>query len=457
MSLSDWLTRHVTYPAHEWLRGRRTIAEMRDLTNIARMPRSAVDQICTDRLQRLLLFASQGLPYYANLFAQHRVDPCGTNPLSELAKLPTLRKADVRTNAGRMTYTGVPGGLQPCVSGGTSGDTLHFFVDRLRQSQSMGARLAMHERLGVPLGEPRIWLWGSPIEMKASRIRRWRDRLLREVIIDAFAMSPDQMDAYLEQIIAYQPRLIMAYTSAAALLAQHAARRYGPANFPWLKAVVMTGDEVRPEQRRIVSQTFGCPAIGEYGSREVGLIAYECHRGSLHVITPHVLVEITHDEQRVPPGTPGNIICTNLNTRAQPLIRYHLGDVGALGPDECACGLPFPTLEITGARITGFVALPGQRLCHGHLLAYMVRAEPCVVEFKVHQRALDVFEVLLVVDNTFTPAVVDYIKQRFAAQFGPTITTHCRLVDEIPPDPSGKRRHVISDVAPNYSTFEVVS
>ena len=59
-----------------------------------------------------------------------------------------LTKREVRTHTGQMTWSAVPGGLQPAVSGGTSGDTLHFYVDHVRQAQSMGARLFMQDSDG---------------------------------------------------------------------------------------------------------------------------------------------------------------------------------------------------------------------------------------------------------------------------------------------------------------------
>jgi len=453
---SEWLVGRVVLPLHERLRGRRTLHEKHALERLLSQSQEAVHQECAARLRALLQFAGRHLPYYAGLFAERALDPEAEDPYAELAKLPVLRKSDVRANATRMVYPAVPGGLQPALSGGTSGDTLHFYIDRLRAAQSMAARLCMQERWGVRPGDRRLWLWGSPLELQRSRLRRWRDRVLNEIVLDAFDMSATQLDVYLRRILSYRPRLIIGYTSAVALLAQHAAQRYGPADFPWLRAVVLTGDEVHAEHRALVRQAFGCPAVSEYGSREVGLIGYDCPRGRLHIVSPHVYVEITQNDERVPAGVCGNITCTNLNTRAQPLIRYYLGDVGTLATDGCDCGLPLPVLEVVGARITGFVALPDGRLRHGHLVAYLVRQDPCVVEFKVYQRTLDQFDVLLVVSDRFTPATIAGIVARFREYFGPRVRVHCTVVDRIPPDPSGKRRHVVSDVAPQYDRFEVL-
>ncbi|MEW6250063.1 MAG: hypothetical protein AB1716_05405 [Planctomycetota bacterium] len=450
MSVGESLARRVFFPLHERLRGRRTLGEMRALVELAAQPAKHVERVCDARLRALLTFAAARLPFYERRFADAGVNPQATDPDAELARLPVLTKHVVRASAAEMTWPEVPGGLQPTVSGGTSGDTLHFHVDRVRQAQSMGARLFMQQLFGVRPGDRRMWLWGSPIELKPSRLRRVRDRLINELVLDAFDLAAARADAYLHRIAAYRPRLLIGYTSAVTLLAERALRTRDPRAFASLRAVVMTGDEVLPEQRAAVRAAFGCPAVSEYGSREVGLIAHDCPHGRMHVLTPHVRVEITREERRLPAGQCGRITCTNLNSRAQPLIRYDLGDVGVLNPAGCDCGLPFPVLEITGGRLTGFVVLPSGELRHGHLVAYLARAEPAVVEFKVYQRSLDALDVQIVANDQYTPAVLERIRRSFRTHFGAAVRVNCTRVDHIPPDPSGKRRHFVSQIAPQY-------
>jgi phenylacetate-CoA ligase len=113
-------------------------------------------------------------------------------------------------------------------------------------------------------------------------------------------------------------------------------------------------------------------------------------------------------------------------------------------------------MRIVGGRTSGFVLLGDGRLCHGAVSSTALRDEVGIVEFKTYQRAVDRFEVLLVVDERFERAALARIQRRYRTLFGPGVQVVCRVVDRIPPDPSGKRRHVVSDVAPNYARFEVV-
>ncbi len=457
MSASGWLVRHVTYPAHEWLRGRRTLRELEVLWRLARMRPADVQRDANERLRELLLFAASRLPYYASLCARCRVDLYADDPQTELRKLPVLTKADVRAAADQIVWRDVPGGLVPHSSGGTTGDTLHFFIDRIRQAEDLAARLFMQSLFGVRPGERRLHLWGGPIEAHGGRVRRWRDRLLNECVLNAFELSPSQLEIHLARIRSFRPRVLYGYPTALALLADYAGRFHGPHSFPWLRLAVLTGEETTAAQMARIRQTFGCAVAREYGNREVGLIAHDCPQGRLHVLWPHLHVDIAVGGQVVEDERCGDVICTTLNTRAQPFIRYRVGDVGRWLSGACPCGLPLPTMNLEGGKVTGFIALPGGRLCHGAVTSHVLRDEPGVRAFKTYQHALTEFEVLLVVDEGFDPTTLDRIRQRYRALFGPQVQVECRLVDSIPPDPSGKRRYVVSDVAPTYGNFEVVA
>ncbi|MBU0616759.1 MAG: AMP-binding protein [Planctomycetes bacterium] len=457
MSLSRWLVEHLTYPAHEWLRGRPTLPFHHEMLQLGKASREQVCDLGRGRLRELLCFAAGRLPHYTQQFERCGADPRAADPYAELAQLPVLEKADVRAHLERLVCRDVPGGLIPCSSGGTSGDTLHFFIDRVREAQPLACRLFMQGLFGVRPGDRRVYLWGSPIESRGSWVKRCRNRLLHELVLDAFDMGPAATDAHLATIRAFKPRLIYAYPTAAAYLAQRAARHFGPRQFRWLRLVVLTGEETTPDQLTQVRGAFGCAVAAEYGSREVGLIAHECPQGGLHIMSPHIHVEIVVGARAVPVGQAGEVLCTTLTTRAQPLIRYRLGDVGALVSGACACGLPFPLMRIVGGRTSGFVLLSDGRLCHGAVSSTVLRDEPSIVQFKTFQREVDHFEVLLVVNERFDYGAIKRVQQRYRALFGPQVRATCRVVDQIPPDPSGKRRHVVSDVAPNYAKFEVVS
>lgn len=155
------------------------------------------------------------------------------------------------------------------------------------------------------------------------------------------------LGALVAQLNAYQPDIVATYPSAAAVLAheQQAGRlRISPRQF-W------TGGECLSEAtRRNLQQLFGTEVRDEYGASEFPSIAVGCPAGWMHVNSDWVVLEPVDElYQAVPPGTASHsVLLTNLANRAQPLIRYDLGDSVTMRARPCECGNPLPALRIQG-------------------------------------------------------------------------------------------------------------
>jgi len=98
---------------------------------------------------------------------------------------------------------------------------------------------------------------------------------------------------------------------------------------------------------------------GSYGFTEGGLPWAPCHEGGpLHAAAPdQVFLEVVDPDthERVPDGESGLIALTHLNRRGMPLVRYLLGDLGALSHEQCErCGRRGESLLISAgsAHIT---------------------------------------------------------------------------------------------------------
>lgn len=93
---------------------------------------------------------------------------------------------------------------------------------------------------------------------------------------------------------------------------------------------------------RIPSITTVCD-VG--GVTEVGTpIWSECvHEAGAHVFEDAVYLELLDvDTQRpVPQGEQGEVVYTDLISKAAPLIRYQVRDIARFTDEPCACGLPF--------------------------------------------------------------------------------------------------------------------
>ncbi|HEU0199235.1 MAG TPA: phenylacetate--CoA ligase family protein, partial [Burkholderiaceae bacterium] len=137
------------------------------------------------------------------------------------------------------------------------------------------------------------------------------------------------------------------YPTAAELLAdeQEAGRLHLQLAELW------TGGEcLAPCVQARLQSVFGCRVRNSYGASEFLSIAYACAHGAMHVNADWVTLEPVDAQYRpVSPGTPSHTtLLTNLANRAQPLIRYDLGDSITVLPAPCACGSLLPGIRVEG-------------------------------------------------------------------------------------------------------------
>jgi phenylacetate-CoA ligase len=209
--------------------------------------------------------------------------------------------------------------------------------------------------------------------------------------------------------------------------------------------------------REVIRRVFQAPVIDRYGASEIGGIACQCRfeRG-LHVAAPAVRVEVLRPDGRpCDPGELGEIVVTRLTSRAMPLIRYRIGDLGVLEPSdgECPCGRPFPTLrEVTGRSLDAFVRHDGG-LVSGFILRRFYHWMPWLERFQVIQTARGRVHVKLVDrERRPTPLVtrsadLAVIAAHLHGAVGGDCAVTFEFVEDISPEPSGKYRATLSLVA----------
>ena len=146
---------------------------------------------------------------------------------------------------------------------------------------------------------------------------------------------------------ALQPTVVITYPSCAAALAQ--LQRKGTLRLS-LCEVWVGGEQLSAEQRRQVSDAFGCQVRNAYGASECFSIAWECAHGCLHVNDDWAILEPVDERlQPVPPGEVSHTtLLTNLANRTQPLLRYRLDDRVRVLPARCPCGSAFTAIEVQG-------------------------------------------------------------------------------------------------------------
>ncbi len=445
-------SRQVIYPLQEIACRRPTFPCLRDLERSQWLTREELRALQRRRLNDLLKAAMEHSPWHARrIQAAGLADAIklGSLKLQDLRLLPTMTKTDARAHIDELVWHQVPGGVKRYNTGGSSGEPLIFFFGKARQASDAAGRMRARRWWGVEPGQKEVYLWGAPVELnKTDRMRTIRDRLLNQLVLNAFAMGTREMDEYLETLQAWQPVCIYGYASSLALLAAHALASGKPLTLKRLKVVCTTGETLDPQQRALISKTFGAPVANEFGSRDIGFMAHEAPSGEILFQSESHIIEILDESgNAVPQGEFGEAVLTGLTSAAQPFIRYRTGDVVRMGnPSENQRRGLDVIREIAG-RQTDFVVSSDGTIIHALAIIYVLRAVPGIFRFKCIQHSRKYFEVKIQPSPDWQDSSKHLIMAGLTSRLGGTVQIEIIVVDEISVESSGKHRHVISHVS----------
>ena len=448
MKIPAMLAGGLVYPVQERIFGRPTFGHLAALEKSQWLTRECIESLQIEKLRALLVVAHAHSPWH-----RARMDDAGLRPdaltsLADLRKLPCMTKQEAAANSAGLVWPDVPGGAFKYNTGGSSGQPLIFHFGRQRQASDAAGRMRARRWWGVQPGHPEVYLWGAPVELnKTDWIKTVRDRLINQLVLNAFAMSPTRMDHYLDAIEAYKPHCLYGYASSVALLAAHAVDRKRRPRLSQLKVVCTTGEPLYEHQRSLIREVFGVPVANEFGSRDIGFTAHETPEGQMLLMSESIVLEVLDDAgDPVAPGELGEAVMTGLCSDAQPFIRYRTGDMVRLCAETDRSGRGLHVLTEVVGRRTDFLVREDGTIMHALAGIYVLRGTEGVAEFKLIQHDLRDVEVMIVAGPRWTTASAPAIEMGLRQRLGHDVRVCVRVVDDIAPEGSGKHRYVVSHV-----------
>jgi len=438
--------------------GSRAGRRLAELRRMAAAPPEAVAAVSRKKLQELLKWATARIPYYRALGL--------AGDCARLEDFPVLTKAKVRENFLELMTPELRAQYQsrrrPAAygwtevrTGGSTGQPTTVIHDARLRDCGRAARAFSQELCGFPFGTPYFKLWGSLQDiMQAgdSYVGRLTRLLAGERQLNAFRMDEQRMQEYLDFMGRDKARHMMAYADCAEALARF-AKRCGLKVKP-LESVMCCAGTLTPAARKLIGEVFQARVHNKYGSRECAEMACECSEGGMHIYAPFVHLEVV-DERGKPaqPGQLGRILVTLLENYSFPMIRYEIGDLGALAAGRCSCGCSFPLLErVEGRTVEALRTRAGDYvspLYVIHLLG-VVRNPGYVKRFQLEQRQVNQFRLKLETEPGAPSEAATALGSALGSDLGAVIGEPCQveveLTERIPESPSGKFLPVISRV-----------
>jgi len=446
----DAVARRLVFPAAWCLRGggRRRLLNEREKTQWLSRDELASMQLA--KLKATLSHAAARVPLYRETFRKVGFQPGDLKAIDDLCAVPILEKALVRERTADLCAPGVAGKLRAARTAGSTGEPLSVPVGASVAAAAAADAARCRRWWGLDLGDRIALLWGharrlSPARFAALRtaLSRAEARALNRILLAAYDLCDDRLQSHWRRIERFRPKSLIGYATALYALADFILRRGRPGPSLGLAAVISTAETLYDWQAAAIREAFACPVVNEYGMSEVGIIAYECPSGSMHVMDESVVVEVVNCGET---GV-GNIIVTELENPAAPLIRYDTGDVASAAPGKCACGRGLSRIGRVEGRVYDVIHAADGRPASGALLTHVMKSVPGIARFQVLERAVGRLDI--------TYAAAAPLGERDRQSIVGTLKKHLGAVDvalefrcEIQAEPSGKHRWLKSLVPP---------
>jgi phenylacetate-CoA ligase len=275
---------------------------------------------------------------------------------------------------------------------------------------------------------PPFWVWNAA---------------LKQLYLSSYHLSPVLVPYYLDALRQYHVTYLLGYPSSLYSLARFASERGLPP--PDLRVVMTNAEQLYPFQREMIEGYFGCRVANTYGMVEIVSAASDCPQEVLHLWPEVGITEVLAEDGDcvVARGETGRLVGTGLLNPDMPLIRYQIGDRGALRAEEtpCACGRRLPVLEEIEGRIDDVVLTPdGRRV--GRLGPVFRDALP-IYEAQVIQESLEGLRVLVVPALGYSAETGEVIRARLRERVG-NMKIDLETVDAVPRSANGKYRVIVS-------------
>lgn len=399
-----------------------------------------------ERLKALLDHAREQVPYYR--FLPPVVET--SDPLESihrtLAEIPPLEKSVYRARPRDFRFSDIPTVKFTEVStSGTTGTALPVWHTSERMAEYDAAVWRMYRSYGVDLRDPWIQFSGRPVvPIRQQKPPFWRvDSRERRTLFSIFHMSPANVSTYVDAIHDAPARYVQGYPSALHLMSRALLAAGRPIPEDRLAAVFTSSETLLDHQRHAIEQAFNAPVRDHYSSTERAVSMSACAEGRLHVDLEFGIVELEVTEE-TDTHVRGQLLVTGLGNPATVFVRYRIGEIGTRAKGACPCGRPGDSFIDIDGRIEDYVLTPDGRLIGR--LDHVFKEQYAVEEAQISQAESGALTISLVATNDFDDSARKRLLRALHARLGPEMAIEFRLVDEIPREPNGKFRAVISDI-----------
>ena len=409
--------------------------------------REALERRQLQRLQALVAHAYANVPAYRRLYDEAGVRPEHIQSLADIALLPMVTKRQMREAPQEFRAQNANGFHPiPLNTSGTTGTPFQFDSDA--ETEAVERAFVRRHRSwgGLRTGETVASMGGKlvvPLDQKHPPY--WRSSHPDKILwLSTFHMTPDHLDLYVEHLRSSGIRFLKGYPSNLAVFAYHLKERGG---FLPMKAVFTGSEPLFEHARATIEERFRCRVYDWYGVSERVVTSGQCERlEDYHVHMENCLVEIVRGDVVARVEEVGEIAGTCLSNYAMPFIRYRTGDMSARTEQPCGCGRGLMTIRQVTTKWEHVLTTADGRWISPSTLTHPFKPVQGLRKSQIIQDTPGEFIVKVVADASFDGAQEHLLLAGFHSRLGAGAVVRIDRVEDLPVEPSGKFRWIISRV-----------
>ena len=405
-------------------------------------------QYQSNKLDSILRWTEAESSFYREHWRADRGRRAPASKYPALDGLPIVTKADLRAAKGAFPLAGFREKSLAVKTSGSTGHPMTFYRSREQESWFWALRMRMWAWGGYVPGEPYLTL---NLNARTAWSKRLQDVIFR-CRYHGFNANENDVDAVLRDLRTIGIPHLVGYASSLYLLATELERR-GETDLG-VRSILATGDALQPLYRAKIEKVFGAGVADYYGAGGEGIhVASQCEHqkregGLYHLHPENACLEILVGDRPAAPGELGEIVVTQLDNKAMPLIRYATADAAIAAPEtDCPCGREMPMIEGVVGRVSDVVRAPDGSVLVVHFFTILFEHLRGIAQFQVVQRQPDRLLVRLVLgEGAETSTIETAVREALTEATEGTLQADFEYPDDIPLAPSRKRRLVICEL-----------
>ena len=391
--------------------------------------------------------AYQHSPFYKAFY-----DTCNFNPItllneSDWSNVPVITKQLIKENTQSIVNPNFKiSDLRSSSTGGSTGEPLKVFFDKKTPLEQFGWRTL--NWWGIEPWENQAYIYRNVRKGLGKIINTIKWWPTKRVLLDCSSMDVQDMDCFIAKINKIKPAFIQGYVGGVYDFAKYVNDNHIKLFAP--KAIWVTAAPLSESTRLFIESALGAPVYDQYGCSEMFWLAAECkNKKGLHVLSDIRHIEfLDNNNNIVENGDFGDVVITDLENIAFPLIRYKNGDSGRYLKNNCSCNLPYPLIDKIKGRVSDNIYTPSGINVNGAYLTTIFDRFPDLIEsFQIIQKKdySVVINCILSKDISVNDGRFNKIKKELLLKTKKEIKIEFQFLDSLVQD-RGKLKFVISEL-----------